>query len=61
MREIEREIKVIKNMIRLLNECRKIALANNRLEEVESCNNDIKTCKQHLKKLMEKREKECFQ
>jgi hypothetical protein len=60
MKEVEKEIKVIENMIRLLNECRNISLSNNRLEEVESCNNDIKTCKQHLKKLWEKREQKCF-
>jgi hypothetical protein len=60
MREIEKEMQVIENIIRLLNECRNIALSNNRLEEVESCNKDIETCKQHLKKLWEKREKACF-
>lgn len=56
MKEVEKEIKVIENMIRLINECRNIALSNFQIEEIESCNNDIKTCKQHLKKLWEKRE-----
>lgn len=55
MKEVEKEIKVIKNLIRLLNECRTIAAAHNRLEEVESCTKDINTCKEHLQKLLEKR------
>jgi prefoldin subunit 5 len=60
MKEIEREVQVIENLIRILNDCRNIALTNNRLEEVESCTNDIETCKQHLKKLWGKREQKCF-
>ena len=58
MKEIEREIEVIQNMIRLLNECRNIALTNKNILEVKACDKDIKLCKEHLKRLWEKREME---
>jgi hypothetical protein len=60
MKEIEREIAATKNVIRLLYECRKIASQNDNLKDIESCNKDIETCKEHLRKLYEMREQKCF-
>jgi hypothetical protein len=55
MRDLEKEIAVIENLIRLLKSCRTIAKNNNRIEEVISCNKDIETCQAELKKLLERR------
>lgn len=60
MKEIEKEIAAVENIIRLLYECRSIAINSLNKKEVESCNKDIETCRQHLKKLWEKREQKCF-
>lgn len=60
MKAVEKEIAAVRNIIRLLKECRSIAQDSDSLEEVESCNKDIETCNRELKKLLEKRERKCF-
>lgn len=49
---IEREIQVVENIIRLLNECLAISLKNKQKEECKSILLDMKYCKNELKRLI---------
>jgi hypothetical protein len=52
MRDLEKEIEVIKSMIDLLNRCLFISLKNNRIKEVKNTVKDIQLCKRELRKLI---------
>jgi hypothetical protein len=52
MKEVEREIEVVKNMIDILNRCLFISLKNHRVREVKSTVKDIQLCKKELRKLI---------
>jgi hypothetical protein len=53
---IEREIEVVENMIRILNDCLVIYMQNQKKRESIVVLNDIKMCKAELKKLLAARE-----
>jgi hypothetical protein len=56
MKTVEREIEVVENIIRILNECLSISLKNKRKEEAKSTIKDIHMCKKELQRLKEQRE-----
>jgi hypothetical protein len=56
MKTVEREIEVVENIIRILNECLSISLKNKRKEEAKSTIKDIHLCKKELQRLKEQRE-----
>jgi hypothetical protein len=58
MKDLEKEIAVVKNLIRILNECFAIAMSNKRKEEAKSCRRDIALCTQELNRLLSIREQQ---
>ena len=56
MKTVEREIEVVENIIRILNECLSISLKNKRKEEAKSTIKDIHMCKKELQRLKEQKE-----
>lgn len=58
MKELEKEILVIQNIIRLLNECLSIALATKNKVSEKECIRDIQLCKKELAKLIAAKERE---
>ena len=56
MKTVEREIEVVENIIRILNECLSISLKNKRKEEAKNTIKDIHMCKKELQRLKEQRE-----
>lgn len=54
--KVNKEIEVVQNLIRLLNECLTIAVINRRKDEIHAIKRDIEQCKTELKKLIEQRE-----
>ena len=58
MKNINREIEVVENIIQLLNKCLVIAQSGRRQKEIASCKNDIRLCKKELNKLLKEREAE---
>ncbi|MBT2728364.1 hypothetical protein J7E63_15645 [Bacillus sp. ISL-75] len=56
MKDLEKEILVIKNMIDILNRCLMISITNARIRETINTRKDIKICKKELKKLLEARD-----
>lgn len=55
-RNVEREIEVVENIMRLLNECLTISLKNKRREEAKNTMKDIHLVKKELNKLKAERE-----
>jgi hypothetical protein len=51
--KVKREIEVINNLIRLLNNCLVIAITHKRKDEIQEIRKDIALCKAELNKLME--------
>lgn len=52
MKDIEKEILVVENIIRLLKDCLAISRKNKRKEECKSTIKDIQLCENELKRLM---------
>lgn len=52
MREVKREIEVVENMIRILNNCLVLYVRKNELRNIKNTLKDIQLCKKELKKLI---------
>lgn len=57
MKEKDKEIEVVENLIRILKRCLKISKDNKRFYEVIRIKHDILICKKELKLLKQEREK----
>jgi len=53
---LEREIQIVENIIRLLHDCLAISKRHNRKEECKSTLKDIKKCEEELQRLIGIRE-----
>jgi hypothetical protein len=51
--KVKREIEVINNLIRLLNNCLVIAITHKRKDEIQEIRKDIALCKAELNKLLD--------
>jgi ribosomal protein L16/L10AE len=51
MKDFEKEIQIVENMIRLLNQCLTIHLKKRQFKEVKRVLSDIRICKDEIKKI----------
>lgn len=58
MKDIQKEIEAVENVIRLLNEYIAICITHSRKEEIKTTLKDIAMCKLELKKLVAIKEKD---
>jgi hypothetical protein len=53
MKEIEKEIVIVRNMIDVLNRCLLLSISRARIRESMTIKKDIRTCKNELNRLIE--------
>jgi hypothetical protein len=56
MRDLNREIEVVENIIEILNRCLVVHKLEKQASSVVSCLNDIRLCKKELKRLKAEKE-----